>query len=389
MEVEVESLDFDFEEVVNIDPFEPKDYVYKRNVEVDDYDRVIVEDWDSDDEGADQKAKYVGQNNEVFPTFEEMCKQLDEEQLKEKIVEALYKGSVPVPMTKEQNDEAKKSWFKLLPRERKFRRPLAYFTRNKDESLGDILSWGWFKEIDAYAIKREYGVQYFRYLADLKTLPYWDMEELVQTPNVTYFMKPIDQLMWKMIKYEAGKGWRRWKPFIPKRRIKYNKETGEKDVTLMMKRPRAMRNMPLMPIEQDFYPMFKWWQIDPATCEAVIVLRYESHLNITHERLEVRDYQGMRGLWRTIRVLDPMWLVNCSKEDIKFLYFSKIVFEDREKEQALQFQRVVNVCYAKDVNAGKMWESSWRDLERKEFLKEVKRYEMIKKGSERQLLKLH
>ena len=90
-----------------------------------------------------------------------------------------------------------------------------------------------------------------------------------------------------------------------------------------------------------------------------------------------------------IRVLDPMWLVNCSKEDIKCLYFSKIVFEDREKEQALQFQRVVNVCYAKDVNAGKMWESSWRDLERKEFLKEVKRYEMIKKGSERQLLKLH
>ncbi|MFS7968437.1 hypothetical protein Hanom_Chr09g00797431 [Helianthus anomalus] len=51
-----------------------------------------------------------------------------------------------------------------MPKERKYKRPLAFLTRHPDESLGDILSWGYLEDLKVYAIKREYDVQYFNYL---------------------------------------------------------------------------------------------------------------------------------------------------------------------------------------------------------------------------------
>ncbi|MFS8035257.1 hypothetical protein Hanom_Chr17g01590921 [Helianthus anomalus] len=42
-------------------------------------------------------------------------------------------------------------------------------------------------------------------------------------------------------------------------------------------------------------------------------------------------------VWRRIRVLDPMWLANCSKKDIECLFFNKIMFYGTDKEQALQY----------------------------------------------------
>ncbi|MFS8028360.1 hypothetical protein Hanom_Chr16g01509661 [Helianthus anomalus] len=57
----------------------------------------------------------------------------------------------------------------------------SFLTRNKDISLGDILSWGWIPELKVFAIKREYGVQYFMYLNDIKSLPWWDVKEWCKT----------------------------------------------------------------------------------------------------------------------------------------------------------------------------------------------------------------
>ncbi|MFS7918105.1 hypothetical protein Hanom_Chr03g00196961 [Helianthus anomalus] len=77
-----------------------------------------------------------------------------------------------------------------------------------------------------------------------------------------------------------------------------------------------MKNMPLKKIEPDFYREFKGWYYDPKTCEAVISLRNEDN-----------------WIWRSIRMLDPMWLVNCSKKDIECLFFNKIWFLPEDKEQ--------------------------------------------------------
>ncbi|MFS7929038.1 hypothetical protein Hanom_Chr04g00327861 [Helianthus anomalus] len=82
-------------------------------------------------------------------------------------------------------------------------------------------------------------------------------------------------------------------------------------------------------------------------------------------------------MWRGIRVLNPMWLVNCSKKDIECLFFTKIWYFLEDKEQAMQFQKIINVCFEKDINSGHYWKSNWRDLKRIEFLKDEKRIERI------------
>ncbi|MFS7907127.1 hypothetical protein Hanom_Chr01g00067601 [Helianthus anomalus] len=51
--------------------------------------------------------------------------------------------------------------------------------------------------------------------------------------------------------------------------------------------------------------------------------------------------------------MDPMWLVNYSKKDIDFLFYNKIVYEKRDKEQALPYQQIVDVCFAQDINSGR------------------------------------
>ncbi|MFS7929466.1 hypothetical protein Hanom_Chr04g00332871 [Helianthus anomalus] len=102
-----------------------------------------------------------------------------------------------------------------------------------------------------------------------------------------------------------------------------------------------MRNMPLKKMEQEFYTEFQVWYCDPKTAEAVIAMKNEE-----------------TWMWRGIRVLDPMWLVNCSKKDIEFLFFMKISCLEDDNEQAMQFQKIVNVCYEKDTHSGHYWKSN-------------------------------
>ncbi|MFS8018708.1 hypothetical protein Hanom_Chr15g01395181 [Helianthus anomalus] len=53
-----------------------------------------------------------------------------------------------------------------------------------------------------------------------------------------------------------------------------------------------------------------------------------------------------------------MWLVNCSKKDIECLFYNKIVYEKPDKVQAQQYQKLVNLCYAKDNNSDRYWSLS-------------------------------
>ncbi|MFS7919260.1 hypothetical protein Hanom_Chr03g00210651 [Helianthus anomalus] len=93
-----------------------------------------------------------------------------------------------------------------------------------------------------------------------------------------------------------------WKPHYPKRKIEIDPITQLPVVTLIVKRPRAMKHM--MKLEQDSHSNFRWWDYDPETGEAVIVLKSE-------------------GFWSAIRILDPMWLLNLSEKDIEFLYYNQ------------------------------------------------------------------
>ncbi|MFS8034499.1 hypothetical protein Hanom_Chr17g01581831 [Helianthus anomalus] len=48
----------------------------------------------------------------------------------------------------------RQNWFRTIPSERKFRSPLSFFMRNKDISLGDIISWSWIPKLKVIAIRR-------------------------------------------------------------------------------------------------------------------------------------------------------------------------------------------------------------------------------------------
>ncbi|MFS8002066.1 hypothetical protein Hanom_Chr13g01197781 [Helianthus anomalus] len=107
-----------------------------------------------------------------------------------------------------------------MPKERKFVRPLQYFKHNVDLSRGDILSWGYLEDLQVYAIRREQGV-----LSDIKTLPWWDVEDLVQTKNIKQFyygldVKQHDQHLWDYIKLQAKERFPDWKPQFPEEDIK-------------------------------------------------------------------------------------------------------------------------------------------------------------------------
>ncbi|MFS7967990.1 hypothetical protein Hanom_Chr09g00792271 [Helianthus anomalus] len=156
-----------------------------------------------------------------------------------------------------------------MPKERKFIRPLQYFTHNDDISWGDILSWGYLEDLQVYAIRREQGVQYFEFLSDIKTLPWWDVEELVQTKHIKQFyygleVKQHDQHLWNYIKLQAKERFPDCKPQFLKQ-IFNILESGEKDITLDIKPPRCLKNMPLRAMEQDFYEDFQGWMYNQST----------------------------------------------------------------------------------------------------------------------------
>ena len=56
--------------------------------------------------------------------------------------------------------------------------------------------------------------------------------------------------------------------------------------------------------------------------------------------------------FKKIHIFDPMWLINCSHEDIIMLFYNPIYSEVKDAEQASKYQRVVFLCFAYDINAG-------------------------------------
>ncbi|KAM0061709.1 hypothetical protein Hdeb2414_s0004g00139321 [Helianthus debilis subsp. tardiflorus] len=333
------NLKFDIEDEIPSSP--EREYEFKLANEADNFNHVEVEEG-SDISKEDTPFHYSGVD-ETFPTFTEMFKSQNEDELRRKVVEKISTEGIPETVPQETLLEGKKNWFKVMPKERKYKRPLQYFTYHPDKSLGDILSWGYLEDLNVYAIRREHGCQYFEFLSDIKTLPWWDVEELVQTKSIKQFyygldVKIHDQKLWNYIKHQAKYRFPDWKPQFSKQIVKFDPITGEKDVTLKIKPPRCLKNMPLHAMEQDFYEDFQGWMYNQSTAEAIISL-----------------FDKKTGEARRINVLDPTWLVNYSKKDVECLCFYKIVYDAPDKAHAQQYQKMANLCFEKDINSGRYW----------------------------------
>ncbi|MFS7905017.1 hypothetical protein Hanom_Chr01g00042811 [Helianthus anomalus] len=135
--IDDDNFNFDFENDIEDAPI--GNYLFKMVDEAGNFNDVVVED----DSGSGQD-----------------------------IAEKVSEGGIPRTLTKEELREERKKWFKPMVEERKFKHPLKFFTRHPNKSLGDILSWGYLDDLKVYAIKREFGVQYFKFVKDIKTLPW-------------------------------------------------------------------------------------------------------------------------------------------------------------------------------------------------------------------------
>ncbi|KAJ0570216.1 hypothetical protein HanHA300_Chr05g0175531 [Helianthus annuus] len=284
------NLKFDIED--DILPSPEREYTFNFANKADNFKNVIIEEG-SDISDEDTPFHYSGVDD-TFPTFAEILKSHNEDEVRRKVVERISTEGIPEVVPQNELLEGRKNWFKVMPKERKYKRPLQYFTDHLDKSLGDILSRGYLEDLQVYAIRREHRVQYFEFLSDIKTLPWWDVEELVQTKNIKQFyygldVKMHDQKFWNYIKLQAKNKFPDWKPHFPKQVIKIDPVTGEKDITLKIKPPRCLKNMPLRAMEQDFHEDFQGWFYNQSTTEAVISL-----------------YDKKTGETRHINVLDPM-----------------------------------------------------------------------------------
>jgi hypothetical protein len=140
-----------------------------------------------------------------------------------------------------------------------------------------------------------------------------------------------DKLVW-----ESRTRWNRFKPQYPRRKVHrdIDPQTNLKRVTLIYKAPNVMRKIPLMPMPQHFSADFIFWYYDWRKAEAVIVLR------------------DGKDKYKHVHVFDPMWLINCTFEDIIMLFYNTIYYEPNDFAQARKYTQVVGVCFAYDINAG-------------------------------------
>ncbi|MFS7913333.1 hypothetical protein Hanom_Chr02g00140621 [Helianthus anomalus] len=198
-----ENFKFDIEdEIPTTTP--DSEYVFKMVGDVDNFDNFVVED----DSESDQEDlfHYSSKNSEDFPTFADL--EHNQDDLRRKFDEKVSESGTPRTLTREELREERKKWFKPIPEERKYKRPQKFFARQQDQSPGDILSWGYLEDLKVYAIKREYGVQYFKFICDLKTLSWWDVEELVKIKNIQQCLwgpevRFHEQKLWAYIKDQA------------------------------------------------------------------------------------------------------------------------------------------------------------------------------------------
>ncbi|XP_022031949.1 nonsense-mediated mRNA decay protein 2-like [Helianthus annuus] len=143
---------------INYQPEYEYKYVEDADIGVTDmYDRVEVEDC-TDDES-------VSEDTSQYPTLMEFFTEENRDELRRKVADILKDKNFDGTLKDMQKEERQK-WSKNS-HERKFKRPLKFYQRDRSISLGDIISWGFLPHVNAYAIRREFGVQYFERLYDI------------------------------------------------------------------------------------------------------------------------------------------------------------------------------------------------------------------------------
>ncbi|MFS8001071.1 hypothetical protein Hanom_Chr13g01185911 [Helianthus anomalus] len=180
---------------------------------------------------------------------------------------------------------------------------------------GRILSWMFVKDIHCMAVKREHGIQYFRSLLCILTLPFYDVAALTKLNLINQSNEEGAKLFACKLRIERRKSCKDelYKPQFPfpmHEQIKYTLDpaTNTACYKLVYQPVKVMDKIPLMPMKQDFLGNMALWCYNSDTHEAVIVFKNDEE---------------------NIRMLDPMWIVNMSAADIDKLIRHDIFYEDK------------------------------------------------------------
>ncbi|KAF5820815.1 hypothetical protein HanXRQr2_Chr01g0006511 [Helianthus annuus] len=223
-----------------------------------------------------------------------------------------------------------------------------YMMLEKNQARGRIISWMFVKDLHCMVVKRESGLQYFRTLLSILTLPYYDVAVLAQLDVINRAKEYMVDLFAKKLRLERRLGWKDplYKPQFPRyEQIKFtlDPETNTARYRLVYDPPRVMKKIPLLKMKTDFLENFRCWVYDADTGEAVILFRDNSE---------------------NFRIIDPMWITNMSRSDIIVLKDHEINYLVQDRDQAMKFQRMARYCFNLLINAGSAWSSHHLAVER-------------------------
>ncbi|KAJ0696660.1 hypothetical protein HanLR1_Chr10g0359761 [Helianthus annuus] len=293
-----------------------------------------------------ERPVYVGKDNaEVYA--------LDDDFVEEKTAEVANLSS-DSPTAQENREKTVNEWrADFLARNPPLLAPLDqvnYMSLEKNRARGRIISWMFVKDLHCMVVKRENGLQYFRTLLSILSLPYYDVAVLAQLDVINRDEEKMVDLFAKKIRLERRRGWKDplYKPQFPRYeqiRFTLDPETNTARYRLVYDPPKAMKKIPLLKMKTDFLGNFRCWVYDADTGEAVILFR---------------DSQ------ENFRIIDPMWITNMSRSDIIVLKDHEINYlvRDRDRDQAMKFQKMALYCFNLLVNAGSAWSSHHLTVER-------------------------
>ena len=223
------------------------------------------------------------------------------------------------------------------------------YMANDRECYGKIIAWGWFTKIKAFAIKREFGVEYYPSTKALCSMPYFDWMAMAKlkmlNPDNWYHAEFFEKRLrwgfnvsWKKDKLKKGHNDFIYVPqFAKKFKRKVDPVTGVVRHVSIWKPAEKMKIAPIMKIEQDFHDRFIGWFYDGVTHEAVIVLR-------THETYST-------GKVDQIRLFDPYWICNMSKEDVRLLATKKMAAHRHHRQYSDFYELVAKTCFVEEIHA--------------------------------------
>ncbi|KAF5802520.1 hypothetical protein HanXRQr2_Chr06g0260431 [Helianthus annuus] len=287
----------------------------------------------------------------VTEMSDEQVNALDDEYVAEKTAEFANLSS-DSPTAQENHEKTVNEWrADFLARNPPPLAPLDqvnYMSLEKNKARGRIISWMFVKELHCMVVKRECGLQYFRSLLSILSLPYYDVAVLAQLDVINRVEDKMVDLFAKKIRLERRRGWKDplYKPQFPRYeqiRFTLDPETNTSPYRLVYDPPKVMKKIPLLKMKTDFLRNFRCWVYDADTGEAVILFR---------------DSQ------ENFRIIDPMWITNMSRSDIIVLKDHEINYLVRDREQAMKFQKMALYCFNLLVNAGSAWSSHHLTVER-------------------------